>query len=129
MIPRCGCKQVDITDTMRAGLDPRFAGLKSVAISGLMPVIVALMILFSLMVQMAEGLSYGVVPYVSRPALGVVSGMVGAGGNMGSLVTVSAFFASDAIRTDQGLIYMAVCIMIATSLLFFVYFPEHGSGK
>ena len=36
------------------------------------------LICFSICVQAAEGLHYGIVPYVSRPALGVVSGMVGA---------------------------------------------------
>ena len=36
--------------------------------------------------QMAEGLHFGVVPYVSAPALGVVSGMVGAGGNFGAVM-------------------------------------------
>ena len=29
-------------------------------------------------IQAAEGLHYGIVPYVSRPALGIVSGMVSA---------------------------------------------------
>ena len=43
--------------------------------------VMIIMICFSCLVQMAEGLHFGVVPYVSRPALGVVSGMVGAGGN------------------------------------------------
>merc|ERR1719197_1454486 len=44
------------------------------------------MICFSICVQMAEGLHFGIVPYISRPALGVVSGMVGAGGNTGALI-------------------------------------------
>merc|ERR1719231_1242315 len=50
------------------------------------------MILFSLCVQAAEGLHYGIVPYVSRPALGIVSGMVGAGGNLGSVIALRSFF-------------------------------------
>merc|ERR1719163_2520249 len=45
------------------------------------------MICFSICVQMAEGLHFGIVPYISRPALGVVSGMVGAGGNTGALIS------------------------------------------
>ena len=45
-----------------------------------------LIVIFSIFVQMAEGLHFGVVPYISRPALGVVSGMVGAGGNMGAVI-------------------------------------------
>merc|ERR1719502_1235508 len=46
-----------------------------------------MMICFSICVQMAEGLHFGIVPYISRPALGVVSGMVGAGGNTGALIS------------------------------------------
>merc|ERR1712023_65054 len=46
-----------------------------------------MMVMFSLCVQMAEGLHFGIVPYISRPALGVVSGMVGAGGNTGALLS------------------------------------------
>ena len=45
-----------------------------------------MVVCFSICVQMAEGLHFGIVPYLSRPALGVVSGMVGAGGNAGALI-------------------------------------------
>lgn len=83
------------------------------------------MILFSIFVQAAEGLSYGVVPYISRPALGVVSGMVGAGGSLGSVITLAIFF-SGGFRDDLGLAYMGIYIIGITSLLFFVYFPDMG---
>merc|ERR1711998_385884 len=85
-----------------------------------------LVVFFSLCVQMAEGLHYGIVPYVSRPALGVVSGMVGAGGNTGSVVSISLFF-NGSMRTDQGIINMGIMIIVLTALIAFVYFPEHGS--
>ena len=48
--------------------------------SGTFGIAVIIVIIFSVFVQMAEGLHFGIVPYVSRPALGIVSGMVGAGG-------------------------------------------------
>ena len=85
----------------------------------------AIMILFSVFVQAAEGLHYGVVPYVSRPALGVVSGMVGAGGSLGSVIALSIFF-SGSFRDDLGLAYMGIYILAVTGLLFFVYFPDMG---
>ena len=49
------------------------------------PAIVVL-ILFSFGVQMAEGTSYGIVPYVVPDATGSVSGIVGAGGNFGAVM-------------------------------------------
>jgi NNP family nitrate/nitrite transporter-like MFS transporter len=46
---------------------------------------VALLIVVGLFVQMANGATYAVVPFVNRRALGSVSGIVGAGGNAGAV--------------------------------------------
>ena len=43
------------------------------------------MIVFSLFVQMSEGATYSVVPFINKKALGSVAGIVGAGGNMGAV--------------------------------------------
>lgn len=51
-----------------------------------------LQVVFSLLVQSSEGATYGVVPFVSKRSLGVVSGFVGAGGNAGSVITQALFF-------------------------------------
>ena len=142
-IVACGSEQIEIKDAMRPCLDPRFDGVKKIIISqppapygdgdncvsngGHLPTIIVLLFVFSLCVQMSEGLTYGIVPYVSRPALGVVSGMVGAGGNAGALLTNALFFTSDSLRTDLGLVYMGITILVVTCSLVFVYFPEHGS--
>ena len=85
------------------------------------------MILFSICVQAAEGLHYGIVPYVSRPALGIVSGMVGAGGNLGSVIALSAFFRGKTTRTDQGFLNLGIMVIAITALMFFIYFPDMGS--
>lgn len=45
----------------------------------------AVLILFSLSVQMAEGATFTVVPFVNRKAMGSVAGIVGAGGNVGAV--------------------------------------------
>jgi len=142
-ISRCSSLQVEITATHRTCLDSRFDGIKKVVISeapspfgdgddcvsnsGMLPLIIVLLFVFSLCVQMSEGLTYGVVPFVSRPALGVVSGMVGAGGNAGALLTNALFFTSDSLRTDLGFIYMGITILVTTCSIIFIYFPEHGS--
>lgn len=47
---------------------------------------IASMVFFSLFVQMAEGATYSVVPFINRKALGAVAGIVGAGGNVGAVL-------------------------------------------
>jgi len=138
----CGVEQIKITDVMRSDVDaihsdledlkvltimsdPLGAGADCISHSGTLGTSILVFILFSLAVQMAEGLCYGIVPSVSKPALGVVSGMVGAGGNAGSLLTNAAFFLGGA-RKDQAFINMGIMIIVVTGLMFGVYFPEHG---
>jgi NNP family nitrate/nitrite transporter-like MFS transporter len=47
---------------------------------------VVTMCIFSIFTQAAEGAIYGVVPYVSKLHTGAVAGLVGSGGNMGSII-------------------------------------------
>ena len=47
---------------------------------------IPILILFSVGVQMSEGTSYGIVPYIVPDATGAVSGIVGAGGNFGAVM-------------------------------------------
>lgn len=47
---------------------------------------IILLILFSLTVQMAEGATFSVVPFINKKAIGSISGLVGAGGNFGAFI-------------------------------------------
>ncbi|GIW96511.1 MAG: MFS transporter [Pirellulaceae bacterium] len=51
-----------------------------------LPWAIATLIVFSIFVQMAEGATFAVVPFVNRKALGAVCGLVGAGGNLGAVL-------------------------------------------
>ncbi|CAD7704994.1 unnamed protein product [Ostreobium quekettii] len=84
------------------------------------------MVLFSTFVQSAEGASYGVVPFVSKRALGIVSGFVGAGGNAGSSVTQAIFFKDSELETYEGISFMGVMVIGVTLLVWLVYFPMWG---
>merc|ERR1711990_119587 len=53
------------------------------------------LILFSLCVQMAEGTSYGIVPFMKPEQLACVSALVGAGGNAGAVFAGFAFYKQD----------------------------------
>merc|ERR1712159_526973 len=93
---------------------------------GTLGLVIFIMFLFSIAVQMAEGLTFGIVPSVSCPALGVVSGMVDAGGNLGAVLTTSIFF-KGAFRSDAGIVYMGFTIIAVTATCFLLYFPDQGS--
>jgi NNP family nitrate/nitrite transporter-like MFS transporter len=53
--------------------------------SNSLPVAIIVMVLFSSVVQAAEGSTYGIVPYVNPPVTGSIAGVVGAGGNLGAV--------------------------------------------
>jgi NNP family nitrate/nitrite transporter-like MFS transporter len=55
------------------------------------PALVVL-IIFSIFVNMAEGTSYGIVPYMIPDELAVVSAMVGAGGTLGAVIATWSFY-------------------------------------
>ena len=139
-IAPCGALSLKLTDAMKDALGgvwaeqgtvvltqaPEAGGEGCISNSGTVGLVVLIMFLFSVAVQMAEGLTFGVVPYVSRPALGVVSGMVGAGGNLGAVIATSIFFKGSAMRTDDGILWLGVTILALTLLCFAIYFPESG---
>lgn len=71
---------------------------------------IIVMLIFSIFCQQACGAHFGIVPFVSRRSYGVVSGIVGAGGNVGAIVTQVIFFAGSAyspvMTVQEGLKWM-----------------------
>jgi MFS transporter, NNP family, nitrate/nitrite transporter len=90
------------------------------------PLTMVVIVVFSIFVPMACGATYGIVPFVSRRALGVVCGLVGAGGNAGSAITQAAFFTSASMSTTDGFIWMGVLVLCVTMLVWTLYFPMWG---
>lgn len=89
----------------------------------------ATMVIFSFLTQMACGLTFGVTPFVSRRSLGVVSGLVGAGGNGISALMTYCYFTLDTSpeRYVHGLYKLGITVMCATLLVVFIHFPMWGS--
>ncbi|KAL6521783.1 hypothetical protein OROGR_018352 [Orobanche gracilis] len=79
---------------------------------------VLVMCCFSLFVQAASGLTFGVVPFVSRRSLGVISGVTGCGGTIGAVVTQ--------MSTQTSISIMGIMMVFCTLPLTLLYFP--GSG-
>jgi NNP family nitrate/nitrite transporter-like MFS transporter len=88
---------------------------------GILWTAVASMLVFSLFVQMAEGATYGVVPFVNKKALGAVAGIVGAGGNAGA-VAAGFLFRAEGLGTPQALLYMGLAVALMSGLAFLVRF-------
>lgn len=82
---------------------------------------IGIMLVFSLFTQMAEGATFGVVPFVNRKALGAVAGIVGAGGNAGA-VAAGFLFRSESLTYQQGLFYLGVAVSIAAFATMLVRF-------
>ena len=86
-------------------------GIMLISFSGATSLVlgVVLLILFSLSVQMAEGATFSVVPFINKKAIGSVSGIVGAGGNVGAFLAAmllkskSSLAEKAAIVSNEGL--------------------------
>ena len=80
------------------------------------------LVVFSLFVQMSEGATFAVVPFVNRRALGAVAGIVGAGGNAGAVA--AGFLFKGVAPADYGgpLLVLGVvvagCSVLALSVRF-----------
>ena len=82
------------------------------------------MLVFSLFVQMTEGATYGIVPFVNKKALGAVAGIVGAGGNVGA-VAAGFLFKAEGISYSQGFFYIGCVVACVSVLVLLVRFsPE-----
>ena len=77
------------------------------------------MLVFSVFVQMSEGATFSVVPFINRKALGTVAGIVGAGGNAGA-VAAGFLFRVESVAVQDGFLYMGVAVVAASSLVLVV---------
>ena len=85
---------------------------------------VGTMIIFSLFVQMSEGATFGIVPFINKKALGSVAGIVGAGGNAGA-VAAGFLFRAENITIQQGLLFLGGLVVVAAFATVLVRFsPE-----
>jgi NNP family nitrate/nitrite transporter-like MFS transporter len=83
---------------------------------------IAVMIVFSLFVQAAEGSTFGMVPYIDPASTGSISGIVGAGGNSGAVGFGMGFRQLD---YEEAFIIMGLTIMGSAVLSIFINIKGH----
>jgi NNP family nitrate/nitrite transporter-like MFS transporter len=78
-----------------------------------LPWAIAAMLLFALFLKMSNGATYSVVPFINKKSVGVIAGIVGAGGNVGA-VMAGFLFKSSEISYQEGLLVIGVTVMVVS---------------
>ncbi len=103
-----------------------FLVLEGVAItffakSGSLPMAIVSMLIFALFLKMANGSTYSIVPFINKKAIGSVSGIVGAGGNLGAMLAGFLFKAKSLSYADAFL-YIGIAVAVIGVLVTFIPF-------
>lgn len=69
------------------------------------------MLLFALFLKMANGCTYGIVPFINKDSIGTISGIVGAGGNIGAMF-VGFLFKSENLTYADAFRYIGIGVTI-----------------
>ncbi|MEJ7587927.1 MAG: MFS transporter [Ferruginibacter sp.] len=93
-------------------------GILLFAMAGSLEMAILSMITFALFLKMANGATYAITPFVNEKNVGMVSGMVGAGGNVGGML-FGFLFKSTTITYLQAFQYIGYSV-IGVSLIVLV---------
>jgi NNP family nitrate/nitrite transporter-like MFS transporter len=96
-------------------------GLILFGLAGSLPLAICLMLFFALFLKMANGATFGIVPFVNEKNVGLVSGIVGAGGNLGG-VLFGFLFKSTSISYAQAFQYIGWTVIGVALVVTFTRF-------
>lgn len=104
-----------------------FEGLALMLFAQMTVLVVAIptLIVFSLFVQMSEGATYSVVPFVNKRAIGIVSGIVGAGGNAGAMLA-GFLFKTEVANYGFSYFVLGGLVTCCAFLTFMIHFTEQA---
>jgi len=91
-------------------------GLIAFAHAPTIAIAIVCMLSFALFLKMANGATYGIVPFVDEKNVGLISGVVGAGGNVGGMI-FGFLFRSDSITYAQAFTYIGVTVLLAAGVV------------
>lgn len=104
------------------------AGLILFANSGNLTAAIISMLSFALFLKMSNGATYGIVPFINSKNVGMVSGIVGAGGNLGGML-FGFLFKSSTITYVQAFTYIGVGVMVVSVIVLITRFQKQIVSK
>lgn len=103
-------------------------GLLLFALSGSFVLAIVSMLTFALFLKMANGATYGIVPFVNEKNVGMVSGIVGAGGNLGGMA-FGFLFKVESISYVQAFQYIGYIIIIVSIIILITKFSTSKTAS
>jgi len=98
-------------------------GLILFAQSDSLTIAIVTMLTFAMFLKMANGATYAIVPFVNQKNVGTVSGVVGAGGNVGGML-FGFLFKSESISYAQAFAYIGVLVIVVAVVIFLTRFDK-----
>jgi MFS transporter, NNP family, nitrate/nitrite transporter len=89
---------------------------------GFLPLAIITLVIFSLFVQMSEGATFSVVPFINKKALGSVAGIVGAGGNFGAVM--AGFLLKGSMNWATAFLALGVIVSLCSFLALTIRFSH-----
>lgn len=84
---------------------------------------IASMLSFALFLKMANGTTYAIVPFIDEKNVGMVSGIVGAGGNVGGML-FGFLFKSPSISYIQAFGFIGIAVVLVSLVVMFTRFGK-----
>lgn len=86
------------------------------------------MLSFALFLKMANGATYAIVPFVNEKNVGLISGIVGAGGNLGGML-FGFLFKSSSISYGDAFTYIGISVMAVSAIVFVTRFKKSQAAE
>lgn len=103
-------------------------GIILFAKAGSFPLAITSMLSFALFLKMANGATYGIVPFVNEKNVGLVSGIVGAGGNLGGML-FGFLFKSKSITYVDAFTYIGIAVMVVSAVVLATRFKKREAAE
>lgn len=104
------------------------AGIMLFSTMDALPWAIATMLVFALFLKMSNGATYSVVPFINKRAIGAVSGIVGAGGNVGA-VLAGLLFTSEGLSYRESLFIIGIAVVVVSIISFALSMPKRSADE